>query len=163
MLPIALAIVAGATSSTMVNAGEMAQTALDFELAGERQFVRLSELPPRTTLINFWRSDCPPCVREMPQLAELARRGEIRVITVAVQRPYETERAPAVVAASLHPPILSLHAPGEVRGLLARFGNRTGALPYTIILNPERHPCASHTGELQPAWLDQSQARCRTI
>lgn len=133
---------------------------VDFELAGGGRFVRLSALPPQTTLVNFWRSDCPPCVRELPLLAELARSGEIRVITVALQRPWESASAPAAILEALKEPILALHGPSDPRGLLARFGNPRGALPHTVLLDPARRPCGQRTGELSPAWLADAQARC---
>ncbi len=165
---LAAALCAAAQPAAAVNpeispksavAGKLAEP-LDFELADSRRFVRLAELPAKTTLINFWRSDCPPCVREMPLLAELARSGKVRVITVALQRPYETAAAPAVISDALKPPLLSLHGPGEPRGLLARFGNPQGALPHTVLLDPERRPCGQHTGELSPAWLAAETVKC---
>ena len=138
--------------------------ALDFELAASDGFVRLADLPPRVSVINFWRSDCPPCVRELPALARVAERqaGQARIVAVALQRPVETERAPAAARAALRPPLLLLHGPSEPRGLLARFGNRSGALPYTLVLTPDRRPCARHSGEIGEPWLLQAIARCQS-
>jgi thiol-disulfide isomerase/thioredoxin len=135
--------------------------ALDFELSDGRRFVTLSSLPTMPTVVNFWRADCPPCLREMPELAALARSGKARVITIALQRPHETAAAPAAILAALQAPLLSLHGPGEPRGLLARFGNRVGALPYTVILDNQRRPCARQTGEINRHWLDDRLAACR--
>ena len=45
-------------------------------------------------------------------------------------------------------------------GLLARFGNRSGALPHTVILNAHRHSCAHHSGEINAHWLQQQLALC---
>lgn len=165
---LAAALVAAAQPAAAVNPENSQKSGivrtpaepLDFELADNRRFVRLAELPAKTTLINFWRSDCPPCVREMPLLSELARSGKVRVITVALQRPYETAAAPATISDALKPPLLSLHGPSEARGLLARFGNPQGALPHTVLLDPERRPCGQHTGELSPAWLAAETAKC---
>lgn len=133
---------------------------LDFELAGEQGFVQLSSLPAQATLINFWRSDCPPCVREMPLFAQLAREGKLRVVAVAVQRPSETMTAPQVVQHALQAPLHSLHAPSDSRGLLARFGNRTGALPHTVLLNSAREVCSMKTGEIDLKWIREAAARC---
>ncbi|MDP1605286.1 MAG: TlpA disulfide reductase family protein [Rhodocyclaceae bacterium] len=135
--------------------------ALDFELAGEGGFVRLSALPPQITVVNFWRSDCPPCVREMPHLAALAQRGNVRVVTVAVQRRAETLAAPEAVRSALRPPMISLHAPTESRGLLARFGNPVQALPHTVVLDAARKVCATRTGEVDHAWLNAALEFCR--
>jgi len=137
-----------------------ASAALDFELAGEDGFVRLSALPPRTTVVNFWRADCPPCVNEMPRLAAVAANGVARVVTVAVQKRSETLVAPEAVRMALRPPVLSLHAPSEPRGLLARFGNPKQALPHTVVLDAQRVPCARKTGVVDASWLDAAVQAC---
>lgn len=136
--------------------------ALDFELSDGKAFVRLADLPPQVTLVNFWRADCPPCLREMPLLASQARRDGLRVVAIALQRPAETLGAPAPVSAALQPPVISLHGPNEPRGLLARFGNRIGALPHTVLLDPQRRVCAQHTGEVSSHWLDDALRRCQS-
>ena len=137
-----------------------AKMPLDFELSDGQGFVTLSALPAMPTVVNFWRADCPPCLREMPELAALARHGKVRVITIAVQRPAETAAAPAEIQAALQPPLHSLHSPSEPRGLLARFGNRIGALPHTVILDTGRRACAQRTGEINRHWLAASLATC---
>ena len=155
-----------ATAASAVNPENHQKSAtapLDFELADARTFVRLSSLPAQTTLINFWRADCPPCLREMPLLADLARSGHVRVVTVALQRPSETSAAPTVITDALRPPLVSLHGPSEPRGLLSRFGNPQGALPHTVILDASRRPCARLTGEVTAAWLAQTLAHCPSL
>lgn len=148
------------TAALWFVSGGASAAALDFELAGEAGFVRLSELPPRTTVVNFWRADCPPCLRELPHLAALARAGQARVVAVAVQRPSETLVAPDSAQAALVPPVLSLHAPSEPRGLLARFGNPKQALPHTVVLDAARRPCAGKTGEIDDVWLTAALQQC---
>jgi thiol-disulfide isomerase/thioredoxin len=135
-------------------------TALDFELASDVGFVRLSSLEPRVSLINFWRSDCPPCVRELPLLAELAGPGAIRVVTISLQRQSETFGAADAVQHALRAPVISLHTPIDARGLLARFGNHLGAVPHTVLLNAKREVCAIKHGEIDRQWLEQVVASC---
>lgn len=151
---------AGLFASLAVNAENEAKNALDFELSDGRQFVQLSRLPAQTTVINFWRSDCPPCLREMPVLAELAKSRQARVVTVALQKAGETLNAPEFIQAALQPPLLPLNGPSEPRGLLARFGNPAGVLPHTVVLDAQRHPCAQRSGEITPDWLKTAIARC---
>ncbi len=162
-LRIGLALLAGLLGCLAVDARETAKTPLDFELTDGREFVVLSQLPPRLTMVNFWRADCPPCVREMPLLAAAARTGALRVVAVALQRPAETLAAPASVSQSLSPPLLSLHGPAEPRGLLARFGNPHGVLPHTVLLDRQRRPCATHSGEIDAAWLEAALSRCADV
>lgn len=76
-LLIGLALLAGPFClPAAAHAAEAGSAALDFELSDGRAFVRLADLPKRVTVVNFWRSDCPPCVREMPLLADTARQGK---------------------------------------------------------------------------------------
>ena len=103
-LLIGLALLAGPFClPAAAHAAEAGSAALDFELSDGRAFVRLAELPKQVTVVNFWRSDCPPCVREMPLLADTARQGKSQVVAIALQRPYET--ANAVYRALCHIPI----------------------------------------------------------
>lgn len=155
-----LALWAGLLACAAVNAENQPNSALDFELSDGHRFVQLSRLPAQTTVINFWRADCPPCLREMPALAALARSGKVRVITIALQKPVETLSAPSAIQAALTPPMHVLHGPGEPRGLLARFGNRVGALPHTLVLDDQRRPCTQRTGEITSDWLEQAVTNC---
>lgn len=163
LLTASLVLVAGLSLNTASNAESRPTAGLDFELSDGRDFVRLANLPPRLTVLNFWRADCPPCVREMPLLAGLARNEKARVIAVALQRPGETLAAPAGVLAALKPPVISLSGPGEPRGLLARFANPHGALPHTVLLDARRQICAQRTGEIDEAWLRAALNRCAAI
>lgn len=154
--------------STLPGRAAAQPVALDFELAGDKGFVRLSTLAPQVTLINFWRSDCPPCVREMPLLAEVAQSeaakgGGARVLAVAVQRPSETKNAPDIVRNALKPPLLLLYAPSTPAGLLARFGNPQQALPHTVVLDANRRLCAVTRGELSREWIDKAVAQCASV
>lgn len=141
---------------------EATPSTLDFELSDGRRFVTLSSLPGMPTVVNFWRADCPPCLREMPELAALARSGKARVLTIALQAPAATAAAPSIVQAALLPPLINLHGPREPRGLLARFGNPSGALPYTVVLDGARRPCARQAGEINGDWLSAKLAACQT-
>ncbi len=160
---LGLALMAGPlTLSGGVIAGETGAP-LDFELSDRQAFIRLSAMPPAVTVINFWRSDCPPCLREMPLLAERARQGKARVITVALQRPHETAAAPAAILNALGPPLNALEGPSDPRGILSRFGDPAGALPYTVVLDAQRRTCARHIGEVASDWLDAAIQRCALI
>jgi peroxiredoxin len=136
------------------------QSALDFELSDGRAFVRLADLPKRVTVVNFWRSDCPPCVREMPLLADTARQGKSQVVAIALQRPTKlpTHRAACSLPCKRRSSCCTARA--SRAGLLARFGNPAGALPYTVVLDAQRRTCARQTGEVTADWLNAAIHRC---
>lgn len=134
--------------------------ALDFELSDGARFVRLSDLAGMPTVINFWHADCAPCLRELPVLAELARSGQARVIAIALHKPERMITQTQAISASLRPPLLSLQAPSEPRGLLARFGNHSGALPHTVVLDAQRRSCVQRTGEIDTPWLARGLREC---
>jgi thiol-disulfide isomerase/thioredoxin len=130
----------------------------DFELASlDGRFVTLSQLPSQVTLVNFWHSECPPCRREMPAIAAFAQTTpSLRVITVALQGRRATERDGELLPrGGLH-----LLGPANPRPLLARFGNRSGAVPHSAMLDRERRICARRTGEIDGAWLRDAARNC---
>jgi thiol-disulfide isomerase/thioredoxin len=133
-------------------------TPLDLELAGlAGHFVRLADLPARVTVINFWRSDCPPCLRELPLLSGFARmHAEVNVVAVAVQSRTETERTLPIDPA----PLIVLVGSREPEGTMRRLGARSTAIPYTAVLHPDRSLCASRTGEVSLAWLEEAARVC---
>lgn len=154
--------------ATAASAGEpenhqKSASARSFELADARPS-SACRLPAQITLINFWRADCPPCLREMPLLIDLARSGHVRVVTVALQRPSELQRrprhhyrrpAPAATVTAW-----SQRAPWPALAL--RLGAHR-ALPHTVILDASRRPCARLTGEVTAAWLAQTLAHCPSL
>lgn len=59
--------------------------------------IRISDLRGKVVVVHFWGSWCPPCQREMPDLARLAQtlKGtrDIRFVFVQVREDYATARA----------------------------------------------------------------------
>lgn len=138
----------------------LGRDAMDFELSDGRSFIRLSALPEKVTLVNFWRADCPPCLKELPALARLARSGRARVILVAIHKPSEIETMPDSLRAHLRPPAILLYAPSQPQGLLSRFGDVSGALPHSVWLDGRRETCATRTGMIDDAWLEAKSRDC---
>jgi thiol-disulfide isomerase/thioredoxin len=118
---------------------------------------RLSDLPSTVVVVNFWRSDCPPCVEEMHLLNLQAQQlPAVKFIGIATE-----EAAKAKRFLARHPSgYLQLGAPLASEGLMRRFGNKTGALPYTAVLNPQRQLCQTKTGLLDAHWLAQALSAC---
>ena len=85
-------------------------------------------------VLNFWATWCPPCIEEMPELAELHREIAPRngtVIGIGIDSPSnirefaEKHRFP-------YPLLVAGMAGTE---LSKRFGNSSAALPFTVVID----------------------------
>jgi thiol-disulfide isomerase/thioredoxin len=121
------------------------------------RFVSLVQQRGHVVIVNFWHSECPPCVREMPllQTASVAHPATI-ILGVAVEQRQSARRF-LQGANFTYPQLL---APAEPRGLLRRMGNKSGALPYTLVLTPQGEICTRKLGEITAAWIEDVIARC---
>ena len=101
----------------------------------------------KVILLNFWATWCPPCLKEIPDFIELQEKyGDqgFQVIGIAVDneeavREYMNE-------VKINYPIMV--AEFEAIELSSRYGNRMGALPYSVIINREGEISDKITGEL---------------
>ena len=108
-------------------------------------------------VVNFWASWCPPCVEEMYLLNQQAQQlPAVKFIGIATEEAAKANRFLARYPAGY----LQLGAPLASEGLMRRFGNKTGALPYTAVLNPQRQLCQTKTGLLDAQWLAQALSAC---
>ncbi len=107
----------------------------------------VEEWDGKVLLINFWASWCPPCREEIPDLIALQReyreRG-LQVLGIAVEAP-DPARA-LVTHFGIDYPIL--HGEDEAVQIGLRYGNTLGGLPYTVIVDRERHIVFSQVGRL---------------
>lgn len=117
--------------------------------------LQLRAFQGRAVVLNFWASNCLPCVRELPIFhAQAARQPALPVIGIAVDTQTAAQaflrRHPASYPQALAPP-----------SLLNEFGNRIKGLPYTVILNSQHRICARRLGAVDAAWLATAVAACR--
>lgn len=135
----------------------LAQPRLDVKLStlDASRGVTLADLPG-AVLLNFWSSDCLPCVRELPLLQAQSRRWPgLRFVGIAID---EGRRA-APFARRAGAAYLQLAAPGR-QDLLRRFGNPLGALPYTVVLNRAHQVCTTRLGAVDARWLAKAAQAC---
>lgn len=144
-----------------VSAEVNSQGPLDFELFSIQngKAIRLCELPPKITLVNFWRADCPPCVKELPMLIDTTSRLNVRLITISVQTLSETKSLWQVVPGKQNQHI-ALLAPTNPMGILRRFGNQSGATPHSVVLNGNNKVCTKHSGEIDDKWIKAAILKC---
>ena len=120
----------------------------DFSLPDLEGNVRhASEWDGKVLMVNFWATWCPPCLREIPAFIELqsdlAEKG-LQIVGIAIDTPEAVRDF--VDPMGINYPILL----GEQEGiaLSQAYGNRLGALPYTIIVDRNGNIVSRHRTEM---------------
>ena len=139
----------GVESGQGVTAIGTPEIRIDFslrELDGELR--TLSEWDGDVVLLNFWAPWCPPCVREMPAFVELQERyGEAGFTIVAVAIDDEQNVRDFIDnMLGVNFPVLMGDADGME--LTRQYGNRLGALPYSVLYDRQGKIIHTHRSEL---------------
>ncbi|HEX7341396.1 MAG TPA: TlpA disulfide reductase family protein [Rhodanobacteraceae bacterium] len=105
----------------------------------------------RRVLLNFWATWCHPCRAEMPMLARWQRQhpDQVQVIGIAMDEPASV-RAYLRQTPVNYPIMLGLDVEPD---LTTRFDDTRGALPYSVLIDPDGRIQATHLGKLDPALL----------
>jgi thiol-disulfide isomerase/thioredoxin len=115
----------------------------------------LAEWDGKLVLLNFWASWCGPCREEMPLLDRIQQRHAdrgLQVIGVAID-----DRASVQGFLAEHPvayPIL-VDEPGVGPDSSQRFGDNRGALPYSVLIGPDRRVLERRFGSFTEAGLEE--------
>jgi len=111
------------------------------------QLRNIKDWDGKVILLNFWATWCPPCLNEIPGFIELQEQyGEqgFQVIGIAVDNEEAVRKYMNEV--KINYPVMV--AEFEAIELSSRYGNRIGALPYSVIINREGEISDKITGEL---------------
>ena len=98
--------------------------------------IEMARFAGRPLVVNFWATWCPPCVEEMPELSALYKERKakgLQMIGIGI------DSAAKVADFSTKSPVAYPLAVAGLSGTeLARaFGNATGGLPFTVLI--DRH------------------------
>ena len=111
----------------------------------------------RLTVVNFWATWCAPCRQEMPMLSaqsvKLAAKG-IKTVGIALDQPEQVQAFLKQTAVSY--PILM--SDGDGIAVMRELGNKSGGLPYTVILNAQGKPVKQLLGILDEKALGKALA-----
>lgn len=110
--------------------------------------VSASDLDGRVWLVNFWATWCKPCVDEMPMLSDLRSKEEgkgLEVVGIALD---DADRARKFAEElSIAYPILVGKADVVLTG--RRYGNSTGLLPFSVLIDADGMIRWIHLGALE--------------
>lgn len=122
----------------------------------------LSQWKGRWLLVNFWATWCAPCVEEMPMLQQAARdyrSRDVAFVGVGIDTAAAIRRFQAELKIDI--PLLVAGAGGT--DLARLLGNESGALPYTVLIDPAGRVIRSRLGLLKPellrSWLVSGPGR----
>lgn len=113
----------------------------------------LSQWRGKVLVLNFWATWCAPCREEIPDF--IALRGQYHARNVEFLGIAIDALAPVKAYASemnISYPVLI--GEGPALELARALGNPTGALPYTIVIDPAGNIIHRHLGRLPRARLE---------
>jgi thiol-disulfide isomerase/thioredoxin len=134
------------------NAGD-ALWRLSFETpAGGR--LDMASLRGSPVLVNFWATWCPPCVEELPLLDAFSREqapNRWKVVGLAIDQPGAVRTFLARTPVSFPVGLAGL----EGTELGKTLGNRSGGLPFTVVLGGDGSVRHRRMGRVTPTDLAQ--------
>ncbi|HET8791655.1 MAG TPA: TlpA disulfide reductase family protein [Modicisalibacter sp.] len=117
------------------------------------QSVNLADLQGETVVLNLWATWCPPCLREMPLLAEADERDDVTVVVA--------NQGESLLAVTRYLDAQGLdfaHALLDPEQRLMVITESPG-LPTSLLFDPQGQLIERHIGELSRAqlngWLDR--------
>jgi len=118
----------------------------------------VAEWDGRLLFVNFWATWCPPCLEEIPTFVRLQQEfgpAGAQFLGIAVDSAENVQR----FAADHGMNYPSLVGQAEGIELTRRFGNRIGALPYTVVVGRDGNVLVMHHGILHEDQVRELIAR----
>jgi thiol-disulfide isomerase/thioredoxin len=113
---------------------------------------RLLDWRGKVLLCNFWATWCAPCREEVPLLVAAKQQwAEKRLEVVGIAIDHVANIRDFSVKYQINYPVLL--ADGTALELLRKLGNRTGGLPFTVVVNASGGIAYRHLGALSEADL----------
>ncbi len=122
------------------------------DVSGQRRNV--SEWKGKVLAINFWATWCPPCLEEIPHFIKLQDKyGHQGLQFLGIALEGVDEVLGFANEHSINYPLLV--GEQEVIKLAGKFGNYSGGLPYTVILDRNGHISFIKKGSLSVTEAEQ--------
>lgn len=114
----------------------------------------LAQWRGKRVLLNFWATWCVPCRKEMPELMAAQKTygtDTVRIVGIAMDTPAAVRAY--LQQTSLNYPVLIGTTVAQDPALL--FDDTRGALPYSVLINPDGTIADTHLGTLDKQQLRQ--------
>lgn len=131
--------------------GETAAPALSFHTL-DGQTLNLADYRGRWVLINFWASWCAPCVDEIPLLVKAQQTyadAGLALIGPALDEPDKVREA--VARLGINYPVTADFTGADTA--MSLLGNQQGALPFSVLIDPQGRIQATELGAFNPGSL----------
>ena len=129
----AVALVAGALVGALgiqstSGAGKLLSASFT-DLSGRTR--RLIEWQGRVALFNFWATWCAPCLEEMPLLDAIGRKYAVSVVGIGIDSAAKIREFVSNIGVRYE---ILVGDPSALT-LVKELGNRSGGLPFTLVLD----------------------------
>ena len=122
--------------------------------------VSASDFDGKVWLVNFWATWCTPCVEEMPMLSrlqqEVAGQG-VKIVGIAL----DDENRASEFAANMAISYLILVGQADVVITGRQYGNNTGMLPFSVLIDSNGIIQWTHLGPLSREELEHQIQQLR--
>lgn len=120
-------------------------------LSGEK--ISMQSLRGKTVLVNFWATDCPGCIKEMPELIDTYQQYKDKnLVVVAVAMPYDP---PAQVANYTQEKKLPFAVMHDGYGEMVKAFGEVNLTPTTFVFDAQGNRLQKTIGELNFSELRQ--------
>ena len=139
---VALALFAGLAVAVMQK--PQAPKVTFTTLNGEK--ISMQSLRGKTVLVNFWATDCPGCIKEMPELIDTYQQYKDKnLVVIAVAMPYDP---PAQVANYTKEKALPFNVMHDGYGEMVKAFGDVNLTPTTFIFDAQGNRVQKTIGEL---------------
>jgi len=107
----------------------------------------LSQWKDRAIVVNFWATWCAPCVEEMPALSamqEVLSPETVQIIGIGIDTPANIRDF--VARHKISYPVFVAGVAGTE--LMRQFGNKSGGLPYSVLIDRHGKIARTYLGKL---------------